>query len=82
MRYYTWENFGREKLANLANHELFAKFCLPKFIDALKIYLAYALTVAHLSNFSYVQYNGIHSFMETTDCKTIMPQGLKYTWLL
>ena len=42
-------NFGREKLTNLANHELFA---LPIFTDTLKMYLAYALTVAYSLNIS------------------------------
>ena len=40
--YRTQEIFGRGKLANLANRELFAK--LPIFTDTLKIYMAYALT--------------------------------------
>ena len=47
--HYRTENFGREKLAN---HELFAKFSLPIFTDTPKMYLAYALTVAYLPNFS------------------------------
>ena len=40
------------KLAYLANHELFAKIFSPIFTDTLKMYLASALTVAYLPNFS------------------------------
>ena len=46
----------REKLVN---HELFAKISSPIFTDTLKMYMAYALTVAYLPifSFSHVQYN-------------------------
>ena len=36
----------RKKLANLANHGLFAKIFLAIFTDTLKVYIPYALTVA------------------------------------
>ena len=42
----------RKKLANLANHELFAKVFLAIFTNTLKMYIPYALTVAYLPNFS------------------------------
>ena len=41
-----------EKLANLANREPFAKISSPIVTDASKMYFAYALTVAYLTNFS------------------------------
>ena len=41
--YHTWEIFGREKLANLVNRELFTKIFLANTHR-----LAYALTVAYL----------------------------------
>ena len=48
--YCIWENLVGEKLMNLANCELFAKTFLT---DTLKMYLAYALTVAYSPNFPY-----------------------------
>ena len=43
----------REKLANLANHELAIHQNFPhQYSETLKMYLAYALTVAYLPNFS------------------------------
>ena len=41
---------GKFWWGKLANREL-PKFSLPIFTDALKMYLAYALTVAYSSNF-------------------------------
>ena len=41
-----------KNLVNLANHELFAKIFLQIVTDTPKMYLAYALTVAYLPNFS------------------------------
>ena len=49
--YRTRENFGREKLVNLANRKLFAKFSLSIFPNTLKMHFAYALTVAYSPNF-------------------------------
>ena len=46
--YHTQENVGMEKMANLMNRELFAKIFLT---NTLKMYLAYALTVAYSPNF-------------------------------
>ena len=49
--YCTWENFGREKLVNSVNHELFTKIFLPN-IHWKCSYLACALIVAYSPNFS------------------------------
>ena len=50
--YRVWENFGRGKLANLMNHEPFAKISSPIFTVTWKTYMAYTLTFACLPKFS------------------------------
>ena len=42
----------RKKLAKLENHELFAKIFLANIYRYTKMYLAYALTITYLPNFS------------------------------
>ena len=52
-RYHIWEKFGQgenRQIWQIVNYSL--KFSSPILTDTLKIYLAYALTVAYLSNFS------------------------------
>ena len=51
--YRTQENFGREKLVNLANCELFTKILLPMQYSQIlkKVCLAYALTVTLFAKF-------------------------------
>ena len=48
INYHTQENLVGEKLANLANCELFAKI----FLANIHRYMEYALTVAYSPNFS------------------------------
>ena len=51
--YCTWENFGGEKISEIWQiMSYFPKFSLPIFTYTVKMYLAYALTLASSPKFS------------------------------